>query len=369
MNKKPIVRLTESALMIAIATVLSVVKILNLPYGGSVTAASMLPILLIAYRYGTKWGLCVGAVHGTLQLFLGIKNIMGESFVAALAILLLDYVVAFTVLGLGGIFRRTCKTQATGIALGAFLGCILRYLCHTVAGATVWAAYNYSDLPTVAFSAVYNATYMLPETIITVLAAYYIGTLLEWREPTVHRLAPQAKRPDKAVLFSGISRTALLLMAVYDLQALFGNMQDPNTGVFSAAGLVDAPWLTMAIVTAVGVALAVLFKVLAGAVPADDTTDSRRLFGVLPVVASVAAIGAWGWYAADMLATAAEKVALAAPFTSVAAFGNAFGALGTKYGLPLLVVTLAVAVFVWLMIRRSVRARAPKAVEKEESKI
>ncbi len=360
MKKKPIVRLTESALMIAFATVLSVVKILNLPYGGSVTAASMLPILLIAYRYGTGWGLCVGAVHGVLQLFLGVKNIMGVNFGAAVAILLLDYVVAFTVLGFGGVFRRSCKKQATGLALGALLGCILRYVCHAVAGATVWAEYNYSDLPTIAFSAVYNATYMLPETIITVLAAYYIGTLLEWREPTIHRLAPEAKRPDKAVLFSGIARTALLATAVYDLQALFGNMQDPNTGVFSAAGLAYAPWLAIAIVTVVGVLLTVVFNLLANAVPADDTTNCRRLFGILPIGAAVATVGAWGWYAADMLATAAEKAELAAPFTSVAAFGDAFLALGTKYGLPLLVVTLAAIAFVWMMIRRSIRAFSQK---------
>ena len=263
MQKKPIVRLTESALMIAIATVLSVVKIINLPYGGSVTAASMLPILLIAYRYGTKWGLCVGAVHGTLQLFLGIKNIMGVNLLSAVTILLLDYVIAFTVLGLGGIFRRACKTQATGIALGALLGCVLRYLCHVITGATVWAEYNYSDLPTIAFSAVYNATYMLPETIITVLAAYYIGTLLEWREPTIHRLSPQTTRSGKATALRIIGRTALLATAVYDLQALFGNMQDPDTGVFSTAGLVHAPWLAMAIVTAVGVGVAVLCQFLA----------------------------------------------------------------------------------------------------------
>ena len=65
-------KLIEASLMIAVATVLSLLKILDLPYGGSVTLASMLPIVIIACRNGVGWGLASGAVYGAIQQLLGL---------------------------------------------------------------------------------------------------------------------------------------------------------------------------------------------------------------------------------------------------------------------------------------------------------
>ena len=70
-KNKLALRLTESAIMIAAATILSMFKLVELPYGGSITLASMLPIVIIAYRYGTAWGILCGLVHGAIQLLLG----------------------------------------------------------------------------------------------------------------------------------------------------------------------------------------------------------------------------------------------------------------------------------------------------------
>ena len=88
-TKNRVLMLTESAAMIAFATVLSIVKIVDMPYGGSVTACSMLPLLIIAYRYGTKWGLLTSFTYGVIQMFLGMDNLTyATSFWAAGAYIL-----------------------------------------------------------------------------------------------------------------------------------------------------------------------------------------------------------------------------------------------------------------------------------------
>lgn len=88
-EKKTILRLCESAIMIALATVLSMIKFANLPFGGSVTLCSMLPLVLIAYRYKWKWGLLTGAVYGLVQMVLGANNLSYDT--SALAVILIIF--------------------------------------------------------------------------------------------------------------------------------------------------------------------------------------------------------------------------------------------------------------------------------------
>ena len=110
----PARKLVESAIMLAIATVLSLLKLIDLPYGGSVTVASMLPIIIISYRHNIKWGLLTGLAFGIIQQLLGLKTLSWvTTWQSILAVILLDYIIAFTVAGLGGIFRKTCATYAT----------------------------------------------------------------------------------------------------------------------------------------------------------------------------------------------------------------------------------------------------------------
>ena len=182
---KPILRLTESALMLALSVVLSLIKFSDLPFGGSVTLFSMLPVVIIAYRYGTRWGLLIGFVSGLLQMLLGMSNLKyGTTPLAVIAIILLDYVIAFGVQGLGGIFRKLSH-QGLGLALGGGLACVLRYLCHVASGVTVWKDFAPEEMNLFAYSFSYNATYMVPETIITVVGAFLIALVLDFRSKNI----------------------------------------------------------------------------------------------------------------------------------------------------------------------------------------
>lgn len=165
-------RLTESAVMIALATVLSMIQVYSLPNGGSITACSMVPIVLIAMRYDLKWSLFVGFVHSVLQLFLGLGAVKGLTLGTTVAVVLLDYTFAFTVLGLSGIFKNVIKNQAIAAAAGGALGCLLRFVCHFLSGWLIWAVLWPPEgmLPAV-YSLTYNGSYMLPETIITAVVS------------------------------------------------------------------------------------------------------------------------------------------------------------------------------------------------------
>ena len=135
--------MTECSIMVALSTVLSLIKIIDMPYGGSVTVASMLPIVIAVYRHGASWGLGAALVNSAIQLLLGMNNLSYfTTWQSVVAIILLDYVLAFGVFALSGIFRKVEKRQNYALIYGVILASLLRYLCHTIAGATVWAGIN-----------------------------------------------------------------------------------------------------------------------------------------------------------------------------------------------------------------------------------
>ena len=187
--------LTESAILVALATVLSVIPIYSAPLGGSVTLFSMVPILLIAFRHGIKWG-CAGAfVYSILQLLLGIGTVSCIPTVGGLMVsLLFDYILAFTALGLAGLFNRMKGNRYISIILGTLTACAMRFACHVISGAAVWYSITkenqWNDLVNRfgmwTYSLIYNAQYMVPETIITLIAApvifYIIKTVSEKRK-------------------------------------------------------------------------------------------------------------------------------------------------------------------------------------------
>ena len=247
-----IVKLTESAMMIAIATLLSMAKLLDMPYGGSVTMASMLPLVIIAYRYGTGWGLLTGFAYGAVQLALGTKNIgylPVRDFASVATLVLSDYLVAFAVLGFGGVFRRVCKRQATALALGSLLVAVLRYACHVVSGWTVWAQFDLTKAGLL-YSLSYNATYMLPEMLILVVAAIFLGNALDFRSEGLRPL-PKLEQSSAA---TGLLLAALSLFTFalcFDVIQIFSKLQDAESGVFISTGLKDVNWLLVALITAV----------------------------------------------------------------------------------------------------------------------
>ncbi len=246
-------RLVESGLMLAMATVLSFVKVLDLPYGGSITAFSALPILLVAYRHGLWQGLFTAFAHALIQLMLGTSVFSyGFSIQAVIAIVMLDYLLAFTVLGLGGIFRRRCESQGTALVLGAMLTGALRYALHTIAGCTVWAGLSIPDSAALVYSLAYNATYMLPETIVTALGAWYLSKAVDLRE----EMPTRAKQTTQGgTLLPLIGKAALLVAAVWDVVEIFRPLQDAETGDFVITNLALVNWGLVGIVTAFGVAI------------------------------------------------------------------------------------------------------------------
>ena len=201
-------RLTESAMLLALAIVLELVSkafIPEMPFGGQVTLVSMLPVVLISYRHGVKWGLVSGVCYAMIEMVLGAKNVAaafqpgyfgdGTMIVNALLMCLLDYLVAFTVLGLGGCFRDKIKNPGVSLMCGSLVALGARYLSHIVSGYILfsgWAEWFFTQdgfpawgaslveslSPTVlgwVYSIVYNGFYMIPEIILTAIAAVLIA--------------------------------------------------------------------------------------------------------------------------------------------------------------------------------------------------
>lgn len=103
--------LVEGALMIAMAFVLSYIKLYDMPMGGSITL-EMIPLVIMGLRHGVKWGTFTAAVHGIIQLILGFSNVMYCATIPAMiGCVLLDYLFAFTVLGLAGLFLPLFKNK------------------------------------------------------------------------------------------------------------------------------------------------------------------------------------------------------------------------------------------------------------------
>ena len=130
--------LVEGALMIALSTVLSMIQIPLMPHGGSITLFSMVPILVMSYRHGAKWGLFTGFVNSCLQMIMGFYPPPASTFLYFLGEVLLDYVLAFMALGLAELFARPFKNRTVGVAVGTFAAGFLRFMCSFLSGVLVW---------------------------------------------------------------------------------------------------------------------------------------------------------------------------------------------------------------------------------------
>lgn len=172
-------RLLESAIMIGIATVINEFITFKAPwaFGGSITLGSMIPLVLITWRWGSRQGLFTALVFAIMQMIIGVKNVAyGQNAFQVVAIALLDYIVAYTVYGLSGTFRGTSKNHTLALGSGILLASVLRFLCHFVSGWLIWDALwpNSEGMSGALYSLIYNGGYMLPEAAI----ALTIGLLL-----------------------------------------------------------------------------------------------------------------------------------------------------------------------------------------------
>lgn len=201
--------------MLALATVLALVcayiPFLNLPFGGGFTVASMLPIVIVAYMYGVKWGTFTAFCYSLIQIILSLTqgssgtvmalflpssdDFMG--YAAAIWIVLIDYLIAYTVLGFGGVFRNRIKSKTAALVLGVVVALSLRYLCHVVSGYIfygAWAEWFFTQdgfyaignvimgtfegqWLSLIYSVFYNGLFMIPEIIITAIVAVPISQI------------------------------------------------------------------------------------------------------------------------------------------------------------------------------------------------
>lgn len=176
-------RLAESAIMVAIGTVLSLFPFSG-PWalGGGITVCSMLPLVIISHRYGCGWGTFTAFVYSVLQLLLGLNNVQYATSVGmAIAIIILDYIVAFSVVGLSAMFNGVCKNRRVSLVLGIVVTFLLRFACHFITGVWIWEVLWPNELgwaPPI-WSLAYNGSYMIPEIIITSLVALLLYRPLE----------------------------------------------------------------------------------------------------------------------------------------------------------------------------------------------
>ena len=247
--------LTESAVMIALATVLSLIKIIDLPYGGSVTIASMLPIALISYRHGMKWGFLSATVYGIVQQLLSLSTLSWvTSWQSIVAVILLDYIIAFTVIGIAGMFKKAIKNQALALAFGCFAVSLLRYACHVISGATVWAGLSIPDYAALSFSFAYNATYMLPETIILLVVAVYIGSMVDFKTAVPSRIK-RADTPENLGWIAPVSGLVAVSAIIADTVLVFQHIQDED-GNFVIQNLANVNWVLVIAITAIAALIA-----------------------------------------------------------------------------------------------------------------
>lgn len=165
--------LASGALCIALSFILDCITLYKLPQGGGINPAAMLPVMFFAWTYGVIPGLAAGVIHGLLGMIAGAYVIHPLQF-------LLDYIFPFAALGLAGLFRSD-----KGFPFGILLACFVRYLMHFLSGWVYFGSYAPEGQSAFVHSLGYNASYMVPNTIIC-LVVYLI--------PPVTRMLQKLRR-------------------------------------------------------------------------------------------------------------------------------------------------------------------------------
>ena len=193
-SKQNVLALVEGAMMLALAWVLDFVCALApynnilFPAGGTITVG-MLPLVYYAYRHGAVRGVGAGVVFSALQMMIGWYAPPAGTWWAVVLCVLLDYVIAFTVLGLAPLFARPFgRHRLVGYGVGSFAVCVLRYVSSVLSGGILWGTYAPEGMNPWLYSLGYNAGYMIPNAILTAVLAVLLCRLLD----------PRTLRPMKA---------------------------------------------------------------------------------------------------------------------------------------------------------------------------
>jgi thiamine transporter len=179
-QSKKILALTQSAIFIALATVLSFLPVYKMPMGGSVTLASMLPILFIGLKFGYKWGFASSGIFALIQISQAL--IEGDVFVycttfgTVLICALFDYIVPFGILGFSAFAKPKEEKKLSIVKASITFGVIItaRFVCHYITGVAIWGQWAPDGMGKFLYSLLYNGQYMLPELIITLVIAVFL---------------------------------------------------------------------------------------------------------------------------------------------------------------------------------------------------
>ena len=180
--------LTECAIMLALSFALSCAKLFEMPMGGSVTVASMLPVMLISIKYGVSTGLATCFVYSLTQLMQAVAsaNVFPycETPTTLVLCILFDYVVPFTVLGLAGLFHKMKLTKNTeiNIYIGIISVVVLRFLCHFITGVAIWGQWAPEGMGKYLYSFLYNGGFLSLDFLICIVCAVLMFRKAELRK-------------------------------------------------------------------------------------------------------------------------------------------------------------------------------------------
>ncbi len=182
-------KLTTCAVLIALSVVLVFVsKMIPAPWmqGGSITLASMVPIIVISLVIDTKWGLLSGLAFSLIQMMTGFYPPPTQTFLNFALVVLLDYVLAFGLLGLAGSFYNLFGQKLWAIPVSGAIVTAFRYVCHILSGILIWGVYADEGQSVLSYSVLYNGSYMIPEIIITTIVLALLSKLIEKQRRQFH---------------------------------------------------------------------------------------------------------------------------------------------------------------------------------------
>ena len=167
-RRKRLLSMVEGALMVALSVVLGLLPLPSWPQGGSITVA-MIPVIYYSYRRGAKWGLMAGLVYSGVQMLTGWYAPPAGTFCATVLCVLLDYVLAFALLGAADVIAHLfgAGLRLCGYALGALVVTLIRFVCSFLSGVLLWGSYAPEGVNVWIYSLTYNASYMIPNALLT----------------------------------------------------------------------------------------------------------------------------------------------------------------------------------------------------------
>ena len=178
----------ECAIMLALAFALSCAKLFEMPMGGSVTVASMLPIMLISVKYGIRAGLATSSLYSITQLLQAFAsaNVFPycETPATLITCILFDYIVPFTILGLAGIFLKfkLSARSEVNVYYGICSVVLLRFICHFITGVAIWGQWAPDGMGKYLYSFLYNAGFLSIDFAICIVCAVLMFRKAELRK-------------------------------------------------------------------------------------------------------------------------------------------------------------------------------------------